>query len=461
MTTRERVQQTAVRWGAVCLAAMVVVVAVQQAVWPLLLRLGTPEMVVRVARFAKEGLVAVVVVAAAVCLVGRRPPSRSASFVGVPRSRWDGVDAAVAVWVALVTAYLVVGVAAGGEVFPRTTNDPWLQLVGYRSLVVGPVLLVAVRSLPLRTEHRRWITTGVLVAGGILAAVAVFEVLAPSVMERFATDVLRLREYEARIFGLDLDYSVVRETSFDVGAGGVRVIRAGSLLFDYLQLGFFLVPASAIALVRVVDPARPDRARHAWLLALLGAGILATVTRTAIGALVVAVVVVVLTLPDEALRRRARIAGACVLALAAAVAIPTGVAARVGAGLVASDASSNEHVAALELGVRTIAANPMGLGIGSTAEVGPRSEAIALIVENAYLDVGVQTGLLGMAAIVMLLVAMIRALWGRLGEDPMAVPALATVVAFTVGSLLLHVWLMIEATWVAYMLAGIALRRAP
>ena len=459
MTTHDRVRGTAAQWGALAVASLVVLVAVQQPLWALLLRLGVPEAAVRVARFTKEGLVAVVVLAAVAALLtrGTRREERL-QFVGVRAPRWDRVDLAVGAWVVLVTAYLAAGLVAGEQLFPRTTDDPWLQLVAYRSLVVGPILLVAVRSLPLLHEHRERVLGAILVAGGVLSVGAMFEVMAPGVVEDLATDVLRYREYQSRIFGIDLPFGVVVQTTF---GDEILVTRAGSLLFDYLQLGFFLLPAFAIALVRVVDPDRSDRWSQAALLGLLAAGILATVTRTAIVAAGVAVVVVVLTLPDERLRRRARIIGLAVLAVAVAVAVPTGIAARMVAGLAASDASSNEHVAALELGATTVAGNPLGIGVGSTAEVGVRTDAAALIVENAYLDIGVQTGLLGMLAFGALVVALVLALRDRLALDPLAAPALATVVAFSVGSLLLHAWLMIEASWVVHVLAGMALPRDP
>ena len=454
-----RARGTAAQWAATAIASLVVLVAVQQPLWALLLRLGVPEAAVRALRFTKEGLVAVVVLAAVAALLARPPRQQDrVQFVGVRGSRWDGVDLAVGAWVALVTGYLVAGLLAGEQLFPRTTDDPWLQLVAYRSLVVGPVLLVAVRSVPLLREHRQRILTAILVAGGLLSVVAMFEVVAPGVMEDLASGALRYRGYQARIFGIDLPYGVVVQTTF---GDEILVTRAGSLLFDYLQLGFFLVPAFAIALVRVADAARPDRWQQAALLGLLAAGILATVTRTAIVAAGVAVVVVVLTLPDEALRRRARSIGLTVLAVAVVVAVPTGIAARMVAGLAASDASSNEHVAALELGATTVATNPLGIGVGSTAEVGVRTDATSLIVENAYLDIGVQTGVLGMLAFVAMVVVVMRALRDRLALDRLAAPALAAVVAFSVGSLLLHAWLMIEASWVVHVLAGMALRRDP
>ena len=459
MTIHDRVRGTAAQWGAGAVASLVVLVAVQQPLWALLLRLGVPVPAVRLVRFTKEGLLAVVVLAAIAALLARAPDrSSSVQFVGARAGRWDRLDGAVALWVGLVSAYLLAGLVAGSTLFPRTTDDPWLQLVAYRSLVVGPVLLVAVRSLPLLRRHRDQVVTAILVAGGLLAAVAMFEVVAPGVMEDLASGALQYRRYQAAVFGIELPWGVVVQTTF---GDGILVTRAGSLLFDYLQLGFFLLPAFAVALVRVADAARADRWRQAALLALLSAGILATVTRTAILAAGVAVIVVVLTLPDEALRRRARMLGLGVLVAAVVVAVPTGIAARMMAGLAASDASTNEHVQALQLGMDTVAAHPLGIGVGSTAEVGVRSDAAALIVENAYLDIGVQTGVLGIVAFGLLVALLLAALYDRVAVDRLAAPALATIAGFAVGSLLLHAWLMIEATWVAYALAGLALPRDP
>lgn len=458
MPIHDRARAITGRWGAGAVASLVVLVAVQQPVWALLLRLGFPVPVVRVVRFTKEGLLAGLVVLAIVALVTRDRRDDSRLLLAAPPDRFDRLDGAAIGWVVVVTAYLVAGLVAGEQLFPRTTDDPWLQLVAYRSLVVGPVLLLLVRSLPLDASGRGRVVSAILVAGSVLSAVAMFEVVAPGVMEDLARGVLQYREYQDVIFGIDLPWGVVVQTTF---GDEILVTRAGSLLFDYLQLGFFLLPAFAIALVRVAGPGVADRWRDIGVLALVTAGILATVTRTAILAAGAAAVVVVMTLPDERVRRRARQLALAGLVVVVAVSIPTGIAARMVAGLAATDASSNEHVAALSLGLRTVAGNPLGIGVGSTAEVGLRTDAVSLIVENAYLDIGVQTGLLGMLAFGIFLVVLVRSLWDRLAVDDLAAPALGTVVGFALGALLLHTWLMIEATWVAYALAGLALRRSP
>lgn len=458
MPIHDRARAITGRWGAGAVASLVVLVAVQQPVWALLLRLGFPVPLVRVVRFTKEGLLAGLVVLAIVALVTRDRRHDDHLLLAAPPDRLDRLDGAAIGWVVVVTAYLVAGLVAGEQLFPRTTDDPWLQLVAYRSLVVGPVLLLLVRSLPLDASGRGRVVSAILVAGSLLSAVAMFEVVAPGVMEDLARGVLQYREYQDVIFGIDLPFGVVVQTTF---GDEILVTRAGSLLFDYLQLGFFLLPAFAIALVRVAGPGVADRWRDVGVLALVTAGILATVTRTAILAAGAAAVVVVMTLPDERVRRRARQLALAGLVVVVAVSIPTGIAARMVAGLAATDASSNEHVAALSLGLRTVAGNPLGIGVGSTAEVGLRTDAVSLIVENAYLDIGVQTGLLGMLAFGIFLVVLVRSLWDRLAVDDLAAPALGTVVGFALGALLLHTWLMIEATWVAYALAGLALRRSP
>lgn len=458
MLTHDRLAEATTRWGASVVAALVVLVAVQQPVWALLLRLGVPVPIVRVARFSKEALLAAVVCLAVAAVVTRRPRQDAVLFLSSRGSRLDRLDLAVGTWVVLVTIHLLLGATLGETLFPRTTDDLWLQLVAYRSLVVGPILLVAVRSLRLGAAGRARVLGAILWASAILSVVAIFEVLAPGVMEQFAQRVLDYRGYQRAVFGIDLPWGIVVQTTF---GDGILVTRAGSLLFDYLQLGFFLLPALAIALVRVAGPWSRDSWHHLGLLVLFSVGILATVTRTAILAAGVVVVVIVLTVRDDVVRRRLQRLALAGLVIVVAAAIPTGIAARMVAGLTATDASSNEHVAALELGVQTVAGNPLGIGVGSTAEVGVRSDAAALIVENAYLDIGVQTGLLGMLAFAVFLVALVRALVDRLHADDLAGPALATVLGFAFGAMLLHVWLMIEATWVVYVLAGLALRRSP
>ncbi len=237
----------------------------------------------------------------------------------------------------------------------------------------------------------------------------------------------------------------------------------------------FLSPlATAYMLVVACLLLAAVRPRH-WTVAagaLAYAGLLWTHTRAAFIALPAALLVLAL------LRRSlpiAGLAGASVVASVAFVAIfPT-----IGPGTtytaaelrclrenaakegVASDdpfsageSSTSSHLSALRDGMRTVARHPWGYGLGNSGVSAARTGVEVKAGESTYTELGVDTGVLGLAAFAGWLVALILALRARSPWLAASVAAVA-VLGLQTDVIGIH-WLSV----VVFALAGAALRGA-
>lgn len=432
----------AARWPDRALQGLVVVLALQLPVLALAYRLGVPGSVVRAAGSTKELLVVGVLVAATAAVVARRP-------------RTDRLDRMTLAYVALVTLYLAVGVAGprvGHDLFGRSPDSVFLQAVAFRSIVVAPALLLAVRSLRLDAPARRRILDTVVVVSGVVAAGAVVEAVVPAAWERVMGDGLGYVRYQRDLFGILLHDGVVVRTD----VAGRLVVRAGSVLFDYLQVGFFLLPGLALAILRAA------RRATGWSIAtavLVGAGVLATVTRSAILAAAITLVALALTGGSAGTARRLRRSLVVAGVLTALLSVPTGLAPRLVSFAGGGDVSADAHLRSLREGVGQVVDAPWGIGLATTAETATRGATAGLVPENSYLDLAIQLGVPGVALFAVVLLLLVRELVRRVDADPLAGVALAVVVGLAGGALLLHVWTMIETTWLVFALAGLAVPR--
>ena len=120
-----------------------------------------------------------------------------------------------------------------------------------------------------------------------------------------------------------------------------------------------------------------------------------------------------------------------------------------------AESSTQSHWRALRDGVRTVAEHPWGFGLGNAGVSASRTGAEVKAGESTYTELGVDTGVLGLAAFVAWLVALVLALRRR---SPWLT---ASVVSFAVLGLQTDVigvhWLSV----VVFALAGAALRAAP
>ena len=120
----------------------------------------------------------------------------------------------------------------------------------------------------------------------------------------------------------------------------------------------------------------------------------------------------------------------------------------------AGESSTSSHLSALRDGIRTVARHPWGFGLGNSGVSAARTGVEVKAGESTYTELGVDTGVLGLAAFAGWLVALILALRARSPWLAASVAAVA-VLGLQTDVIGIH-WLSV----VVFALAGAALRGA-
>jgi hypothetical protein len=413
----------------------------QQVLLALLFRLGAPAGVVRGLGFWKEGVAAGLVIAA--IERGRANDTRL-----------DGLDVLAALLVLNNLLYrLAPRVFSPNEVTPdaATLN---LALRGSTAFVV---LFVAGRRLADLEDVRARFAKVVLVAGGVVAAIGLVEHLLSDWWNSFAVSVLDIPGYRTRI----LDVTVANPADIRVytEVAGRNVVRIGSVFFDQLACGLFLVLVLAVALEHL---ARSDGARWANALApLVGVGIVLTQTRAAVLAGLVCIVLALRPAPGRDPRARERVALAVAAGLVALVplAVSTGLATRTIESIGARDESTQIHQARSATALKNLVSTPFGSGLGTTSEVARRAGVEnPRYTENYYLEVGGETGvhaLLLFASISVLTVLHLHRRTHRSDGDLPPAAWRGALVGLALAALLLPVWIDLSVSWPFWLGAGL------
>jgi O-antigen ligase len=105
-----------------------------------------------------------------------------------------------------------------------------------------------------------------------------------------------------------------------------------------------------------------------------------------------------------------------------------------------ANSSNEERSNALTNGLRDIAKNPLGSGVGSAGPASYRNtEAQEKIPENYFIQVGQETGVVGLALFVAVSLGIAYRLWLR-RTDSLALAMLAALIGISVVNLLSHAW---------------------
>jgi hypothetical protein len=121
----------------------------------------------------------------------------------------------------------------------------------------------------------------------------------------------------------------------------------------------------------------------------------------------------------------------------------------------AGESSTSSHLTALRDGIRTVARHPWGYGLGNSGVSASRTGVEVKAGESSYTELGVDAGVLGLAALVGWLVALAVALRSRSAWLTACVAAVA-VLGLQTDVIGIH-WLSV----VVFALAGSALRTSP
>lgn len=104
-----------------------------------------------------------------------------------------------------------------------------------------------------------------------------------------------------------------------------------------------------------------------------------------------------------------------------------------------TNGSDSNRLSNAQYGITKIQTRPQGYGLG-TAGPASKNTAQPIITENSYLQIGIETGIIGLLLFIATVVLTIYALWGQrlfVGE---AVPLLAALIGLSATNMFLHTW---------------------
>jgi O-antigen ligase len=307
----------------------------------------------------------------------------------------------------------------------------------------------------MRPDSWRRLGNVVLAMGALAGGVAVYEAIAPTTWLHFLTNVIDVPRYQAVVFhhATSADSLVIHST-----VGGHSFVRVGSILQSPLALGFYLCVALAIGLERLTQSRLRGWSALATLLS--AAGIVATVTRSAL----LAGLVVILVLAWRGIRHLSpgRVRLGLILVGIAIVIAPFAGSSAVGERTAASTSGGEDastHVQAVQAGFDAIIAQPFGRGLGTAPGIGQRFQVHGTLTsEDAYLQVGNELGIIAMVLFVLLLLSLVSHLRRAPPNGVVAPTALfAAGCGLIVGGLFLHVWLDFPTSLTFWGIAGVAL----
>lgn len=229
------------------------------------------------------------------------------------------------------------------------------------------------------------------------------------------------------------------------------------------QLGEFLILPLCLSLHALV---RRPRWQHAVLITVLAIALFNSYSRSAwLGAVVALGTTAALTVRWPARRWLPAAAGGSVLLAAAAwLAARTGRGRAVLAHENARSArvynSSAGHLQALRHGLTTLDHHLLGTGLG-TAGPASLSAGVPVITENYYLQLAIETSVLGLVAFVAIVVVVGVRLYRRRRGVRWAAPALGALVGLSVVNVLLHGWADSSTALVFWTTAGLVVGQAP
>ncbi len=118
--------------------------------------------------------------------------------------------------------------------------------------------------------------------------------------------------------------------------------------------------------------------------------------------------------------------------------------------------SDEGHASALRNGLRDVLHQPLGRGPGSAGPASTYNNHPARIAENYYIQIGQETGWLGLLLFLLINAGVAYLLWLR-RADPLALSLLASLIGLSFINLLSHAWTDDTLAYVWWGLAGIAM----
>lgn len=243
-------------------------------------------------------------------------------------------------------------------------------------------------------------------------------------------------------------------------------VRISSTLRGANPLGAYLV--IPITLLSIILLKRPRDWRPALLLAASLVTLFFSFSRSAwLAAAISVAVVLVVGLRSGRARRVLLIGSGMLLVLAAAIFITfrsnshfENVIFHTQTRSAISVTSNEDHVSALRAGLHDLEENPLGDGPGTAGPASVYNDGQVRIAENYYLQIGQETGLLGLLLFLLITAGVGYLLWLR-RADSLALSLFASLVGLFLINMVSHAWTDDTLAYVWWGLAGIALAPNP
>jgi hypothetical protein len=363
----------------------------------------------------------------------------------------DGVDKLAFAFVILALLYCLLG----REIVPGSPGSLSVRVLGFRETAGFVLLLLGARHARLPAGFADRATRWLLIAGVVVAGVAIYEAISPDAWNRFVVGTMEYTRYQVTVLG------TVPNNMWNIltygQLGGGQVVRSGSVFLNALTAGFYLLIPFAVGFERTLRRTTPWTGLFPTL--VIAAGLILTETRSAIiGALLIATLAFQ---PAAGRPRHFRVQVALVLGTLALIAVP----AAIGSGALkrfsllsnSGNSDTQGHESGFWDGVKTIGHHPLGLGLATGAGTGQRFEVQGdTIPEDNYLEVGAELGILGGILFIGLTVALIlrlrRSVHSR--DDPLLAGMWAASAGLAVSALFLQTWLDFSVSWTFWGLTG-------
>ena len=382
----------------------------------------------------------------------------AARMVITRRTRLDRIDWLVLAFVGALVLYLVLPMVLSESTYPRSLGD---RLLGFRVNAGFLLLFVSVRHAPIDERWRNRFVASVLGAGGLLAAIGVYQFLAPDAFIDFLFEDLGLPYYQLDVLGTPITQlvDVYRWTIQDP-------VRVGSLFVGPFNFADYMILPAALLLARmVIGRLRP---RDMVLLGIVGGALLASQTRANILAIILMALVALApvrasgagTTVRRVVANRLRLVA--IVAIAAVAFVPSMSATRLG-GADESGESTQGHIDEIRGGIELLTNYPLGFGLGTAPALAARLENAPLVIsDNSILQVGNELGVVMMILFVVVLVSVFRRLGRAAREhagDALVSGARLAFIGILAAGMLHHVFQTFAISWPLWAALGFALAR--
>jgi hypothetical protein len=401
--------------------------------------MGIPASALRLAGYWKEAVIAALVLAA----IGEWRSTRH---------RVDGLDVACIAYMLVVGFYYLFPHAFTYAGLPPVSGVA--RQLGLREDALFVLAFLSARHARLGADWAERATRPLLTVGAIVAALGIFEYLAPGTWSHLVVNTFRVPAYNSQVLKSS---GQVQVESF-ASAGGRSVLRIGSVLLNPIVLGPWLLVPLALGLERMARGI--GRMATAISVALVGAALILTQTRSSVLGGIIIVFLVALRAPERSAVRRTRFAlvAGVLLLLAIPLSMGVGLTTRTSSAVSGTDQSTQGHLKSFTTGINDIIATPLGRGLGTAPGAGTRTDAYGRVTsENYYLQVGDELGVFALIPFVLLTGLMLRRLFRsqRAGPGGALSGAMWTSgVGLALGAFLLHVWAGFVVALTFWPLAG-------